>query len=185
MEERSNIIGSTVLSVESDIKNIEEIESVLKKYCVTYSSISRTLFNTIVNASEPQKLCNGLQREYIKKYDIQARVFKSVWKHVCGKIQSIKSNQKNYDVLREKKIEKLEKKLADYIVNNANNLKKKSVKRIEFEDPFNPENIDMFKDVVFDTNNTNDTKNIKNKKCKKTTTKTATSKIKIPISRLS
>ena len=51
MEERSNIIGSTVLSVESDIKNIEEIESVLKKYCVTYSSISRNLFNTIVNAS--------------------------------------------------------------------------------------------------------------------------------------
>ena len=105
------MLNSSNIVVESDIKNIEEIYPLLSKYCVTYANISRNLFNFIKDKKEPSSFSNELQREYIKRYDIQARVFKSIWRYTLGSIQSIKSNQENYEIQRDKKIKKLEDKL--------------------------------------------------------------------------
>lgn len=105
------MLDLTTITLESDVKNITEIESVLKKFGTVYSSIERTLFNKIKDKDNATDLFNDLQREFISKYNIHARLFKSIWKKVIGRIQSIKSNRKNYEILAEKKIEKLSKEL--------------------------------------------------------------------------
>ena len=119
-------ISSTVIVLESDIKNISDVESFLKHYGTIYSTAERTLFNRLVNAEDIGALRNALQREFIAKFNIKARVFKSLWKKVIGRIESIKSNQKNYKIDNKEKIKKVLKELEKHKNNNYQKFKKNS-----------------------------------------------------------
>jgi len=129
------------ITLESDIKNIEEVEPILQKYCALYSSIERILFNELKNNSNSSFLFNELQREYIVKHNIHARLFKSLFRKAIGRIQSLKSNQVNYKIQKQVKIKKLYKKLFKcknrkyrfYVKNKINKLNQqiKSKKEIQ------------------------------------------------------
>lgn len=81
----------TVITVESKIydPNI----NLLREYGKLQQSLSRKLFNELTH--NPNQLFKDKQREYIANYQIKARLFKSIWKDVTGKIQAITSNNKN------------------------------------------------------------------------------------------
>lgn len=88
---------STTITVESKIFNLnEEDENTIINYCKIQSSISRTLFNFINHNEITKDVKNSLQRNYIKTYNIHARLFKSIFIDVKGKIQSLISNNLNY-----------------------------------------------------------------------------------------
>ena len=86
---------STIITVQSDIKNlIAEKEEILKNYCSAYSNLERILFNYLKDKEKLSEYWNSLQREYIKKHNIHARLFKTLFKQVTGRISAIKSLQK-------------------------------------------------------------------------------------------
>ncbi len=88
---------STTITVESKIFNLnEEDENTMINYCKIQSTISRTLFNFINHNEITKDVKNSLQRNYIKTYNIHARLFKSIFIDVKGKIQSLTSNNLNY-----------------------------------------------------------------------------------------
>ena len=99
---------STTIIVESDIKNSQEIHEDLVNYSKKYSHIQRKLFNFLKNEKDPSEFKNQFQREYIETFDIQARVFKSIWIDSIGRIQSLKSNLINYKNNTQLKIDELE-----------------------------------------------------------------------------
>ena len=107
------MLNSTTITLESDIKNVKEVEKFLQQYCTIYSSIERTLFNRLKNEENISTLFNELQREYVLKYNIHARLFKSIWRRMIGRIQSLVSNNENYIVQKRTKIKKLNKKLEN------------------------------------------------------------------------
>ncbi len=108
----------TVITVESKI--YEPNIDLLRKYGKVQQSLSRKLFNELVN--NPNLLFKDKQREYIEIYQIKARLFKTIWKDVTGKIQSITSNNKNrIKHLETKKLE-LEKKDNYYAKNKLNKI---------------------------------------------------------------
>lgn len=115
MEERC-----TIITVESKIFNLNNNdENTIINYCKLQSHISRTLFNFINNNEITKDIKNELQRNYIKKYNIHARLFKSTFIDVKGKIQSILSNNKNYKKEQKDKLKKLNYKL-NLILNKTN-----------------------------------------------------------------
>ena len=118
-------ISSTVIVLESNIKNISDIEPLLKHYGTIYSTIERIIFNRFKNMENIGLLRNSMQKEYIAKFNIKARMFKSIWKKVIGRIESIKSNQKNYKIDKKEKIKKVLREL-DKNNNNYHKFKKKS-----------------------------------------------------------
>ena len=103
---------SIIITVQSDIKNLTiEQEENLKQYCSVYSNLERILFNTLKNEEKSSEFSNILQREYIKKYDIHARLFKTLFKQVIGRISAIKSLQKLNKKNNKLQINKTKKKL--------------------------------------------------------------------------
>lgn len=115
----------TVITVQS--KLIETDYSILKDLCHTQQHLSRLLFNHLNKTKVEKDTFNELQREYIEKYNIHARMFKSIWKDINGKLSSIKSNNKNYkEIDKERlKVEK-KKKIKNYKL--INKLKQKVYK---------------------------------------------------------
>lgn len=97
----------TAISLESDIKNTYSIEPVLISYAKLYSSIERILFNYLIHNKTDATTFKVLQKLYIAKYDIPARMFKSLWIQTQGRIDALKTNNKNYNEQRKNKIEKL------------------------------------------------------------------------------
>lgn len=102
------------ITVESKIYNKDT--SILSEYGKIQQHISRTLFNELINGDEV--VFKEFQKKYIKKYNIHARLFKTIWKDVNGQINSIKSNNEN-------RIQYLEKKLK----NEENKVKKNKLKQ--------------------------------------------------------
>ncbi len=116
----------TIITVQSDIKNLtKEQEETLISYCKLYSYLERTLFNTLKDKEKPLELSNILQREYIKKYDIHARLFKTLFKQIKGRISSIKSlqklNKKNTQLQISKTKNKLKKLTNSFKIYNVKN----------------------------------------------------------------
>lgn len=105
------MVKESVITLESTIANINDVEKYLINYSKLYSSLERKLFNLLKDDPNPKNKYNKLQREYIKDYNIHARVFKSLWRMALGKIKAIKSNLENYKIKRHKKIEALKDKL--------------------------------------------------------------------------
>jgi len=104
---------TTVITVESKITNLSKNdETILTDYCKLYSTIERNLFNDLTNHPELRKQFNDLQKHYSKKYNIQVRIFKSIWINILARIDSIKSNNKNYKDNRKNRIKKLQGKLT-------------------------------------------------------------------------
>src|ERR1017187_10000883 len=114
---------STTIIVESDIKNSHEIHEDLVGYSKKYSHIQRKLFNFLKNEKDPSEFKNQFQRDYIETFDIQARVFKSIWIDSIGRVQAIKSNLINYKNNTQLKIDELED-----IVKSLNSKKPKDYK---------------------------------------------------------
>lgn len=67
-------ITKTTITVESKIYNPNR--NILEEFGVIQQSMARSLFNFLNNNEKIDKdTINFLQREYIKKFNIQARIF--------------------------------------------------------------------------------------------------------------
>ena len=118
----------TTITLSSKIDNILEIQNELSEYCKLNSFLERKLFNYINNNIDYKLDYNLLQKQYIKEYNIHARLFKSLWKNTLGKLQAINSNNKNYIENDKIRLEKLTKEL-------------KSKKKTKFQKHFIKQNI--------------------------------------------
>jgi len=130
---------SIIITVQSDIKNFTtEQEEVLKNYCSVYSNLERILFNTLKDKDKPLEYRNFLQKEYIKKYNIHARLFKTLFKQVKGRISAIKSLQKlnkSNTKLQINKTKKKLKKIKDpFKIYNAKNKLNRLKQKLNKED---------------------------------------------------
>ncbi len=126
------------ITIQSDIKNLTiEQEEILKNYCSVYSSLERTLFNTLKNKEKILEDRNILQREYRKKYNIHVKLFKALFSQVKCRIFAIKSLQKlNKNNIKlqinktKKKLSRIKKSFKIYNVRNKlNRLKQKLNKK--------------------------------------------------------
>ena len=122
-------MAKTVISVESIINNPNT--AILEKYGKIQQSISRTLFNHLTHNQITKDTFKSLQKEYIKKYNIKARMFKSIWIDVKSKIESLTTRNKQTKELYKSKInflktQKQKSKEKIYHTNNKiNKLKQK------------------------------------------------------------
>lgn len=100
-------ITETVICIESKIVNPDHI--ILSTCGTIQQSLSRKLFNQLLHNKNLK--FKDLQRTYIANHNIHARLFKSIYIDITGKIQSLSSNNKNYIVYLQNKIKKYKEKI--------------------------------------------------------------------------
>ena len=103
------MLSSTIISVQSKIKVTPQDELLLELYCTKQSSLNRTLYNYLKNNKIEKDTFKLLQKEYIQKFQVHARIFKSSWLLIKGKIQAEESNYKNRLNNKIDKLKKLKK----------------------------------------------------------------------------
>ena len=101
-------MGKVVITVESLINNPNQ--DLLSHYGKIQQSISRTLFNFLINNPTNKDTFKILQKQYKRKYNITVRLFKSIWIDVNSKIASLKTRRKQQISYYEQKVEKFKTK---------------------------------------------------------------------------
>lgn len=103
------MLNSTIITVQSKLKVNQQDEPLLELYCTNQSSLNRTLYNYLKNNKTTKNTFKTLQKQYIQQFQIHARVFKSSWLLIKGKIQAEESNYKNRINFKKKQLAKLKK----------------------------------------------------------------------------
>lgn len=118
------MLSSTTITVQSKIKVNPQDEPLLELYCKNQSSLNRTLYNYLKNNKITNDTFKDLQKEYIEIFKVHARIFKSSWKLIKGKIQAEESNNKNRLNYKKEKLKKLKriKNKTPNILNKINEL---------------------------------------------------------------
>ena len=101
-------MGKVVITVESMISNPNEL---LGRYGKIQQTISRTLFNFLINNITNKDTFKILQKQYKRKYNITVRLFKSIWIDVNSKIASLTTRKKQQIEYIKQKVDKLKAKI--------------------------------------------------------------------------
>lgn len=118
----------TTITVESRIYN-PPVE-ILESYGTLQQTISRTLFNYLVNNEKNKDTQNIIKKEYLAKYRIHSRLFNSIWNMVNGTITCIKANTPSRINYLKQKIQELKNK-ATYNLKNKLEKYKNRLKQAE------------------------------------------------------
>lgn len=122
------------INVESEIKNLSEEQcQILSKYGSRQQHASKKLFNFLTHNEVNKDTFKILQQQYIKEFNIHARVFKSIWISVNAEIKSQTTRNKNKPKLYKTKINDLEHQISKIkkLIEQAELAKQPNQKKID------------------------------------------------------